>query len=303
MLTDAADRSLPLDLADCGGVTSRRKLAELGFDSRAVAAQVAARRWSTFGRAVLLANSAPTQWQQRRICLFNCGTQALLTSFTCAEEWGLRRWERRETHVIVPAGSRHPKIAGLVLHRTADWDSVGAVWGRHLHDIAASLLLAASSFRDARSATGMIAAGVQQRLVHPDQLRRALEASPRLRHRRALLLAVADIAQGAEALSEIDLGKLCQRYGLPAPRRQVVRVEPNGRRRYLDAEWDLPDGRTLAAEIDGAHHLDISSWQADQVRQNEIVIGGTTVLRFPSSMVRNSPQLVADQLRRAMGRS
>jgi hypothetical protein len=109
---------------------------------------------------------------------------------------------------------------------------------------------------------------------------------------------MADAEQGADALSEIDFTNLCRRFGLPLPTRQAVRVEPGGRRRYLDAEWRLADGRILAVEVDGAYHLEARQWSADQLRQNEVVIGGTLVLRFPSNIVRNEPELVADQLRR-----
>jgi very-short-patch-repair endonuclease len=87
---------------------------------------------------------------------------------------------------------------------------------------------------------------------------------------------------------------------LPAPARQAVRVEPSGRRRYLDAEWKLADGRIVAAEVDGALHLEPQRWYDDQLRQNEIVLGGTVVLRFPSWLVRSEPIVVATQLRRAL---
>ena len=145
-----------------------------------------------------------------------------------------------------------------------------------------------------------MAAAVQQRLTLPTELHLALTAAPRVRHRRALLTAVADIAQGAEALSEIDFGRLCARFGLPRPVRQSIRAEPSGRRRYLDAEWLLPDGRRVAAEVDGALHLTPQRWYDDQLRQNEIVLAGTMVLRFPSVVVRHEPELVAAQLRRAL---
>jgi very-short-patch-repair endonuclease len=82
---------------------------------------------------------------------------------------------------------------------------------------------------------------------------------------------VADIAQGSEAA-----------------------------RRYLDAEWELPDGRVVAVEVDGALHLDPRRWADDQLRQNELVLGGIVVLRYPSVVVRLEPELVAAQLRRAL---
>lgn len=113
-------------------------------------------------------------------------------------------------------------------------------------------------------------------------------------------LAVGDIAQGAQALSEIDLGQLCRRYGLPPPVRQVVRRDGFGRRRYVDAEWVSRSGKRLIAEIDGALHLVPRRWWDDQLRQNEFVISGDLVLRFPTVVVRHEQPTVADQLRRAL---
>jgi very-short-patch-repair endonuclease len=80
-----------------------------------------------------------------------------------------------------------------------------------------------------------------------------------------------------------------------------VRIEPDGRRRYLDVEWRLPDGRVIAVEVDGALHLVPRRWIEDQLRQNEVVIGGTVLLRYPSIVVRDDEPIVVDQLRRIFG--
>lgn len=229
--------------------------------------------------------------------MINCGPRAVLTSFIALEEWGLTGWSRAEVHVLAPSGTARPRLRGPVLHRTGDWSAVDLAPVRRLHRVAAAAVLAASSFPTHRSACGLLAAADQQRLTSPTDLRAALTAAPRARHRAAMLSAGADIAQGADALSEIDLRRLCRRFGLPLPTHQAVRVEANGRRRYLDAEWRFPDGRVVAVEVDGACHLAPQQWVKDQLRQNQIVIGGTIVLRFPSIVVRDSPALVAAQLR------
>ena len=158
--------------------------------------------------------------------------------------------------------------------------------------------MAAATFRNPRPACGILAAGVQQRLTTPEQLAAAVVGQDWLRHHAILRLAVDDIAQGAQALSEIDLGRLCRRFGLPDPIRQEVRVERTGRRRYLDAVWRRRDGKRVVVEVDGALHLVPRRWWDDQLRQNELVIAGSLVLRFPSVIVRLEPALVADQLRR-----
>lgn len=233
--------------------------------------------------------------------MINCGPRSVLTSFTAAARWGLGGWERDEVHVLAPAGTIRPRLRGLVLHRTRDWSRTELAEHRRLHRAAPAVLVAAASFATPRPACGLLAAAVQQQLVHTDDLRAALANAPRLRHRRSMCLAVDDIAQGAQALSEIDLRRLCARFGLPAPAHQAVRIEPNGRRRYLDAEWRLTDGRVVAVEVDGALHLTPRRWQDDQLRQNEVVLGGTLVLRYPSFVVRNEQVLVAQQLARALG--
>ncbi len=151
-----------------------------------------------------------------------------------------------------------------------------------------------------RAACGILAAGVQQRLLRASTLAEALRSAPTTRHHGLLLLALADIGQGSEALSEIDFVRLCRRYRLPAPVRQAIRILPGGRRRYLDAEWRRRDGRRVVAEVDGALHLIARNWWSDQLRQNELVISGDLVLRFPTIVLRCEQGVVAGQLRRAL---
>jgi len=107
-----------------------------------------------------------------------------------------------------------------------------------------------------------------------------------------------DIGGGGHTLAEIDLAPLARRAGLAAPRRQVLRREPGGRVRYVDAEFDLADGTTLIVEVDGAVHLKPVQWWDDLSRQNELVIGGRPVLRFDSVTIRIDPPAVVDQLAR-----
>jgi len=165
---------MPGALAHLGGVTTGAELVSAGISKATLRAQLDAHRWQRYGRAVVLHNSELTQWQQRRVALVNCGRRSLLTSFTSAEELGLRRWERKEVHVLVPNGTSPPLLSGLIVHTTGHWDRVQAIAPRRLHGLAQSLVLAASSFRSSRPATGILAAAVQQRLIRPDELRAAL---------------------------------------------------------------------------------------------------------------------------------
>lgn len=299
-LTRAARRGRAVCLDHLDDVASRGELGKLGVGWDHIAAQLAADRWRRIGTAIVLHNGVINRAQAERVALINCGPRAVLTSFTAAAHWGLQNWGRPEIHVMAPAGTSRPKLRGLVLHRTADWSNARVARGRRLHLLAPALLVAASSFPTSRPGCGILAAAVQQRLLGAADLRGALHRAPRLRHRATLLLAVGDIEQGAHALSEIDFARLCARHGLPKPTRQAVRTDSAGRRRYLDAEWELPGGRRVAVEVDGALHLRPRQWIDDQLRQNEIVIGGTLVLRYPSIVVRDQPELIVAQLRRVL---
>jgi very-short-patch-repair endonuclease len=99
-------------------------------------------------------------------------------------------------------------------------------------------------------------------------------------------------------LSEIDFARLCRAARLPEPARQALRKDRHGRNRYLDVVWDL-GGAELVVEIDGAVHLTMDTYAADQTRLNELVIDGRVVLRFSSLTVRADHKLVVSQLRRA----
>lgn len=297
MSTAAAARSLP----HLAAVITAGDLYGWGVTRSQIRANLAAHRWRRFGRAILLHNHDPTKQDWWDIARVNCGPRSVLTAFTVAEALGLRGYERDEVHVLAPPGTRRPHVDGLRLrlHITKAWSDAD-VLRPGIHRLAPALVRAASTYRLPRPATGLIAAGVQQRLVRPDDLAAALDAAGRVRHVGLLRLAVADIAQGAEALSELDFVRLCRRHGLPEPELQRVRPDSQGRRRYLDASWRRRDGRLVVVEVDGAVHLVPRVWFDDQLRQNELVLADSLVLRYPSVIVRTEEALVAAQLRRAL---
>jgi very-short-patch-repair endonuclease len=116
--------------------------------------------------------------------------------------------------------------------------------------------------------------------------------------RGALIRAtVADIAGGAQALSELDFCRLTRRYRLPEPSRQVLRRDSAGRARWLDAYWEHA---RLVAEVDGLWHMDAAAWWADMRRDNDLTLSGYQVLRFPAFAVRDHPDLVARQIADAL---
>ena len=300
MLTASAAATQPVRAPDIDDVVRRADLIRAGCTRSQIAARIAAGRWQRIGQAIVLHNGPLTRRQRCRIALLNCGPRSVLTAFTALEALGLNDWKRETVHVLAPAGVARPALADLRLHRTAHLGADEVLHARRCHRAAPAAVVAASTFRQARPAVGLLASVVQQRLAGAVELRAALSRATRTRHRAALLAAVDDIEMGAQALSEIDFARLCHRNGLPPPTRQAVRIEPDGRRRYLDAEWELADGRRVVVEVDGAVHLTPRTWFDDQLRQNEVTLASSIVLRYPSVVVREGSPIVVAQLRRAL---
>ena len=119
-----------------------------------------------------------------------------------------------------------------------------------------------------------------------------------LRRSKPLQLALLEIGGGAHSVAELDVGRMCRRFGLARPARQVRRRGADGRLRFTDAEWRLPDGRVVVLEIDGAFHMDVEHWEDDLARQRSLTSDGRLVVRATSREVRDEPDRVAADLQR-----
>jgi hypothetical protein len=208
MQTTGARHALRDELAQLTagvGIVRRRELTRLGVSTSQVQANLHARRWQRVGTAIVLHAGPLNGDQQALAACFNCGPRAVLTAFTAATLYGLRNWSRPAVHVLVPAGTRAPRCAGLMVtvHRAACWSQVPRHRNRPLHELAPALLVAGATFTEPRPACAILAAAVQQRITTVARLREALISAPRVRHRGAMIRALDDIALGAQALSEI----------------------------------------------------------------------------------------------------
>ena len=281
-------------------VTTRQQLAARGVGRRRVDGARTARRWQTIGRNVVVLHNAPLTTTQRRwTAVLLPGKPAALAGLTSAAVQGLRGFEDPQTHVVLASTCSvdFPDWVTVHLSRRFTPDDISAV-GIPGTGIARSLIDAAAWSTSPRRACALLCAGVQQRLTTADELSRELRRAGRVRHVAIMRSVLGDIGGGGHTLAEIDLGPLARRAGLPRPRRQALRREPSGRVRYVDAEFELPDGTVLVVEIDGAVHLKPLSYWDDMNRQNEIVIAGSPVLRFDSVTVRLDAVRVIDQLGR-----
>lgn len=295
------------------GLVSRRQLNAAGVDRFHVRNQLRAGRWTAHGPMVVATFTGTLTWEQRAWAAhLHAGPASLLAGLTSARFHGLERWNRDVIEVLVPHGTEVGRMDGVSIVRTRRdlTHLAGRGINAHLVQLGPALLLRASAGMPERTAGGLLASAVQQRLVSADGLLDwlpRLHPLPRAKLFRSLLL---DVRGGAESMAEIDLGRACRRAGLAAPDRQRPRRDREGRRRWTDAEWDLPDGRTLVLEVDGAFHMELEHWGADLKRQRRITTPSRTVVRATALELRLEPEVVMEDLRalgvpqkRGVGRS
>ena len=279
----------------------RRQLLAAGFTDDHVRAAVRARRWQVIGRqVVVLHNAELTRRQREWVAVLMPGKPTALAGLSAASACGLKGFADDQVHIVLSHYHRTRLPAWVRVHESRRFraaDVVTVVSPPRVR-AARAVVDAAAWSRSPRRAAAIVCAAVQQRITAVDALAVELHRAGRIRHVAVLRDLLGDIAGGGHTLSEIEFGRLASRAGLSPPRRQVLRREPSGRARYLDAEFDLPDGTILAVEIDGAGHLDPDAHADDLTRQNEVVIDGRLVLRYSSITVRTNQAYVIDQLLR-----
>lgn len=256
---------------------------------------------------VVAMHNGPLDPDQRLwAAVLNAGPDAALAARTAATVHGLVGWEPECIEVLVPRGTAVPAGLGfpVKIHESRRFNRTDVHPGRALPQVRVERALIDAAVWSARprTACGVVAAGIQQRLTTPDKLMVELSQAGAVRHRRVLAAALRDIAGGAQAVSELDFLKFCRRNGLPRPELQAVRHDAFGRRRYLDATLQSRDGGVVRVEVDGALHLVVQRYWADMARGNELVISRERVLRFPSYVI-YADDPAAQQLRRALGLS
>lgn len=284
------------------GVATRTQLAGAGLTRHEIRAQLEGGRWQTWGsHVVVLHNAALSRRQLLWAALLDPGPPAALASHTALELAGFRSFatEASAVHLLVERGARVHRHPDVVVHESRRLRPE-----HHVRTAGLTRTATARSALDAaawqpwpRFACALLAAVVQQRLCTAAALEEALATVGRIRHKAHLRAVLGDIAGGSEAISEVDLVRLCRRFHLLEPDRQTRRRDAAGRLRYLDGTWVVEGQGLLVLEVDGAHHLDVAHWEADMRRERGLVVSGARVLRATSIEVRLDQARVAADLR------
>lgn len=278
------------------GIAHRRELATVDISREDIRGEVEAGRWHKLGKHTVVV--IPSAWSRRSVwfhAIWESGAGAVLDGVAALHASGLDGFDHDVIDIAQPANNRRHKVDRVKVHHYRTMPPViGGGIPRVRPDFAA--LHAAQRAATDRMAAFLLVLVIGQRLVLPERLVETFGTLTRCARRHYLAGVIADICDGVRSLGELDFARLCRRYGLPPPSRQVMRRLPGGRV-YLDVYWDHCD---LVVEIDGGHHAQALHPVLDALRQNEITLTRNTVLRIPLLGLRLDEATFMNQVARAL---
>lgn len=280
------------------GMLSHRQLREVGVGRGVVRSRLDAGRWARRSEEVLSTTTGPLSFEQRLwLGVLHAGGEALIGGLTAASLHGLRGWHRDEITVLVRNPHSFEPVPGIRFFRSRRPLSLFAGRGElPVCRLEPAVLLFAAHEPSTRTAHGAIAANIQQRLTTVDALSTWIDRLRPLRRAKQFKTLLADVADGAQSLAEVDVRRACRSHGVVPPRSQTSRRDRQGRRRYTDCEWTLPDGRTLILEVDGGFHDEVLQAVADRARNRKLTALNRIVVSCSAYELRHDPTSVIEDL-------
>jgi very-short-patch-repair endonuclease len=273
------------------GVLTRRQARDCGLSDDAIEVRLESGRWQRVHVGVLATFSGPlTRAAQVWAAVLAAGPGAVLSHETAAELAGLLTEPVAVIHVTVPGERRVTGRPGLAVHRSRYVEAT-----RHpallpprtrVEDTVVDLTQSCASLD---AAIGWLVRAVASRLTTAPRLLAALNGRHRLRWRRVLTEALADVAEGCHSMLELRYAYRVERaHGLPRGRRQHRRVGW-----YDDVDY-AEFG--VSVELDGraAHPAELAF--RDHRRDNAAVLAGARVLRYGYADVAHRPCTVAQEV-------
>jgi hypothetical protein len=284
-----------------GGLLTRAQLPGLGIDRWYARRRISSERWIERSPNVIGTTTGElTRTQLMWLGVLHAGDDAMVGDLTAAELAGLKNWDREQVTILVPHSSNLVSPCKEIVFvetrrslaplRRSDLDLPTC-------RIEPAVLHFAAYKRSFRTAQGVLAAVVQQRLTTAGALNSWVDKLRPLRWADRFRQILVEIDGGAQSVAELDVRRMCRGFGLAAPTRQTKRRDSSGRVRYTDCEWPLPDGRILVLEVDGAFHMDVEHWEDDLARQRGLTDPGRIVVRCTARELRDEPAAVARDLR------
>jgi hypothetical protein len=291
-------------LHEQAGIATRQQLIDGRLTASRIRAELDGGRWRALNEQVICTHNGPlTELQKQWAAVLSTPEPVALCGLTTLVNSGVRGVDADSIHILVERGARVLAIDGVEVsvHESRRFSPEDVIQ-RQPPTVALerATIDAAVWSKDIKTAFRITVAPVQQRLTTAGRLKAVLLSAGSVKFRRPLLQFIRDLEGGAEALSEVEFLRWCRRHRLPEPATQV-RYDRNGRRRYLDATFRLPDGSTLFVEIDGGVHLLLSVRWEDTLKDNDAVLANRKTLRFTSAAIYADDPRALLQLREALG--
>jgi hypothetical protein len=218
------------------------------------------------------------------------GENSVVSGALAGAYWNLCPWPEN-LHLTLPYPDDAADQPGLKIHRSRTLepgDVLPGVNPRRLR-IEPTVIDMLRGRTTIESALGLVADAVRTRRTTAGRLRHWFEGRPKTRWRKAVLLALPDVAAGAQSLLELKDVELCRRHGLPIGRRQFRRDRSGVE--FLDhyiGEFGLH------VELDGrlGHDRAREMWR-DMRRDNASVVRRLRHLRYGWADVLGRPCEVA----------
>ena len=286
-------------LAEQRGTIARRQGLQSGLSEEAWLWRHRSERWQSPLPGVAVAHRGTLEFEERVwVAVLYGGEGAAVSGDALLHLLSGRGAEPEVIDVAVRAGSRRQPREFFRPHVCAALQELRHPVRKPPQVRAAPGVLHAAAWAlSDRAAEWRLAAAVQRRVVTVPQLRETLPRLPRLPRRVLIADVLDDVELGAHARTELDFLAFLRRHGLPLPDRLQFVVRANGKR-YLDAWWEK---QRVAAEVDGAHHLEVATWDLDGLRANEIVVAHradrVVLLRVTAGNLRHAEEQLAAQFR------
>ena len=269
-------------VADQAGMVARRQLNEHGVDWSRVRNEIAARRWVERTPRVISTVTGELTFEQRCwLAVLHAGPRAMLGNLTAAAHHDLENWGRPKVCVMVDDELSFDPVPGVDFFRSRRPFEVliSPRPGIPRCRLEPAVLLWAAYEAPNRAAHGVIAATVQQRLTTPGRLIEWVDLLHPLRRAKPFKRTLSFVDAGAHSGAELEVGRMCRRFGMPQPTRQKRRTDRWGRPRWTDAEWELADGHVIVLEVEGGFHTEVLEAAADARRSRRLATRTRTVVR------------------------
>ncbi len=256
-------------------VVSMAQANRAGLARAAVAWRLRTGRWQQLRRGVYLTHSGDASWRARTMAaVLYAGDGAAVSSLAAAHLHGLVEREPSFVVVVVPTRRRVRSQPGLAVRRR-DGLHLTRVDGIPVTTAEETVVdLAATVGLD--DAIALAAKAVHRRLTTAQRLSELVAARRRHPWREALLLALGEVASGAESVLEVRFVRdVVRPHGLPVPLMQVT-ASSGARSVRRDFEYDE---FALVVEVDGELGHAGEGMRRDRTRDRVTARSGRVTLR------------------------